>query len=86
MIRIDPVGMFRIAFAAEQMKAAVRGDAIDAAARAQHRMSLRPVIGCGIEYFDGVAALASKPAFESAADDINLAVNCVRREMISLRG
>src|SRR5690242_5041236 len=66
------------------MKAAVGGDAVDTATRAQHWMPLRPSIVIWIDHFDSVRALAAKAAFETAADNVNFSADGVGREMISL--
>ena len=66
------------------MKATVGRDAVDAPPRgSQHRALFRTLIGFGIKYFDDIGALA-KSAFEAPTDDLKLAVNGNRCEMIAL--
>ena len=66
------------------MKTAVGGNAVHAAARPEHGASLGPLVGLGVEDFYGVGLLAAKSAFEPTADNVDLAVDGVGGQMISL--
>ena len=66
------------------MKATVGRDAVDAPPRGRNiERFFEPLIGFGIKYFDDIGALA-KSAFEAPTDDLKLAVNGSRCEMIAL--